>query len=102
MLRRVDLVPRTGHGDYAAHLRGEAGARLLGLLLDERTLDRGQIRREGVRRLVDETVAGRASHAQVLGTLLTLELFQRQFFDGDGFERGAPAPSHVLVAQSAE
>lgn len=96
VLRSLDLVPHTGYADYAAHLRGDSGARLLGVLVDERTLDRGQIRPEGIRRLVDDTVAGRASHAQVLGTLLTLELFQRQFVDGDGFAR-LPAATPILA-----
>ncbi len=99
VLRSLDLSPRTGHADYAAHLRGDVGARLLGVLLNERTLDRGQFRREGIRGLVDDTVTGRASHAQVLGTLLTLELFQRQFVDGDGFTRLPAMP--VLATQPA-
>ena len=76
--------PRTalGLGDYAAELRGPS-APLLGILLELRTLDRGQLRREGVQRLVTETLDGRARHARSLGMLLTLELFQRLFVDGD-------------------
>lgn len=88
-LRRAGLPPRRGYSDYASHLNGRLGARALGVLLDDRTLDRGQIRREAVRELVNETLAGRAAHTRALGTLLTLELFQRQFLDGDGYTQGA-------------
>jgi asparagine synthase (glutamine-hydrolysing) len=84
LLRRLGRPPRTGYSDYTSHLRGDDGRQVLGILLDERTLSRGQIRAETVRELVAETVAGRAAHTQVLGVLLTLELFQRQFVDGDG------------------
>ena len=82
-LRRARLPVRSGYSDYTSHLRSDDGRRVLGLLLEERTLDRGQLRRDQVRELVDETLAGSARHTQVLGTLLTLELFQRQFLDKD-------------------
>ena len=97
--RRVDarLGPRwwpvrSGLGDYATDLRRGGGAELLGILLEPRTLARGQIREEAVRRLVDDTLSGRARYTKPLGALLTFELFQRQFVDGDGFEAaGDPA-----------
>jgi len=76
---------RTGLGDYATDLR-RGGAELLGILLEPRTLARGQLREDTVRRLVEETLSGRARHTQPLGALLTFELFQRQFVDGEGFE----------------
>jgi hypothetical protein len=53
------------------------------MLFEPRTLGRGQLREEPVRRLVDETLRGRARHTQALGMLLTLELFQRQFLEGE-------------------
>ena len=84
-LRRAGLPPRRGYSDYTVHLRNDMGRRLLWLLLEERTLDRGQLRRDPSE-LVDETLAGSARHTQALGVLLTLELFQRQFLDG--FEPG--------------
>jgi asparagine synthetase B (glutamine-hydrolysing) len=87
LLRRAGLPPRSGYSDYTSHLRGPAGLEILGVLLDERTLDRGQIDAHGVRELVEKMVAGREAHTQVLGVLLTLELFQRQLVDGDGLVR---------------
>jgi hypothetical protein len=73
---------RRGIGDYATDLR-TAGAELLGLLLEPRTLERGQVREDAVRQLVGETLAGRARNTRVLGMLVTLELFQRQFLEGE-------------------
>lgn len=71
-----------GLGDYASDLR-QAGAGLLSILFEPRTLGRGQLREEPMRRLVDETLRGRARHTQALGMLLTFELFQRQFLEGE-------------------
>jgi hypothetical protein len=73
---------RRGIGDYATDLRA-AGAELLGVLLEPRTLERGQVREDAVRQLVGETLSGRARNTRVLGMLVTLELFQRQFLEGD-------------------
>jgi hypothetical protein len=78
--RRRDPVALS---DYRVELR-HSGAELLSVLLEPRTLDRGQLRREGVRRLVEQTLTGRAPDTKALGMLLTLELFQRQLVDGDG------------------
>ena len=47
-LRRAGLPPRRGYSDYTVHLRNDMGRRLLWLLLEERTLDRGQLRRDPV------------------------------------------------------
>ena len=86
---------RSGIGDYATDLR-LAGADLLGILLEPRTLARGQVREAAVRTLVDDALSGRRRHTKELGLLLTLELFQRQFIDGDGFPGGrADAPGEL-------
>lgn len=71
-----------GLADYAAELRN--GSReLLSVLLEPRTLERGQVRPQAVQRLVAETLSGRRRHTMVLGVLLNLELFQRQMLEGD-------------------
>ena len=64
-------------------------------------LDRGQLRPEGVRRLIDETLNGRAKHTRALGVLVTFELFQRQFVDGDGYQPDAPAETPAEVDPAA-
>jgi Asparagine synthase len=89
----------SGLGDYATDLRQAGGAELLGILLEPRTLQRGQIREDAVRRMVDDTLRGRARYTRPLGVLLTFELFQRQFVDGDGFKAGE-APSSSGVART--
>lgn len=88
--RRVERVTgrgsrpgRRGIGDYAWDLRTPAGERLLSLLLEPRTLERRQLDERALRRLVERTLAGRGAHTRALGMLLTLELFQRQFLEGD-------------------
>jgi Asparagine synthase/Glutamine amidotransferase domain len=74
---------RRGLADYATDLR-RTGTDLLGILLEPRTLARGQLHEEAVRRLVADTLAGRAAATRPLGMLLTFELFQRQFLEGEG------------------
>jgi hypothetical protein len=78
-------------------LRRRVDARLLGILLEPRTLARGQLREDAVRKLVEETLSGRARHTQPLGALLTFELFQRQFVDGEGFEPAEDPPNEAAV-----
>jgi asparagine synthetase B (glutamine-hydrolysing) len=73
---------RHGLGDYTADLRRASGS-VLEILLEPRTIARGQLRREPVARLVRETLTGRGRHTRPLGMLLTFELFQRQFIDGE-------------------
>lgn len=78
---------RRGLADYATDLR-RTGADLLGILLEPRTLARGQLQEDAVRRLVADTLAGRAAATRSLGMLVTFELFQRQFLEGE-----APPPT---------
>jgi hypothetical protein len=77
---------RSGLGDYATDLRRHGGGKLLGILLEPRTLARRQIREQAVRSMISELLSGRGRHTQPLGVLLTFELFQRQFIEGEGFE----------------
>ncbi len=51
-----------------------------GILLADRTFDRGFFRREGVRKLLHDCRIGRAVWNAV-GTMLSVELFMRQFVD---------------------
>jgi hypothetical protein len=68
--------------------RGEPG--ILGTLLEHRTIARGQVREAPVRRMVAALQRGDTSVYPILSSLLGLELFQRQFVDGDG-DPGEPA-----------
>jgi asparagine synthase (glutamine-hydrolysing) len=53
------------------------------VLLSSRALSRGYFRKEGVRGLLEEHVAGREDHAYRLWALLFLELWFREFIDGN-------------------
>jgi hypothetical protein len=79
--RRLGLGPGP-FADIAPGLRAGNG-QLLRILLEQRTLRRGQLRGEAVRRLVAETLRGRIAHIPALEALLLLELFQRLFVDGE-------------------
>jgi hypothetical protein len=73
---------RRGLGDYASDLRS-GSSHLLDILLEPRTLARDQLREEAIRRLVRAVRTGRGRNTGPIGMLLTLELFQRQFLEGE-------------------
>lgn len=71
------------HGEHREDwIRSRTKAYLEDVLLGPRSLQRGLFREAGVRRLLDEQMAG-ADHANALGQLLNVELWQRAFVDGD-------------------
>lgn len=53
------------------------------LLLDRRTLDRGYFREEAVRRILDQKMPGPRDHSYHIGALITFELWNRLFIDGE-------------------
>lgn len=53
------------------------------ILLDRRTLERGYFRQQAVVDLVERHFSGRENHIQLVLRLLTLELWQRAFVDGE-------------------
>ena len=53
------------------------------ILLSERTLARDYFRRDGVRQLVQEHMTGQCDRSVVFGRLLTFELWNRLFVDGE-------------------
>jgi asparagine synthase (glutamine-hydrolysing) len=56
---------------------------LEGILLDERTLARGYYDREGVQALIQEHMGGHHDRSLQFGLLLTFELWNRLFVDGE-------------------
>jgi asparagine synthase (glutamine-hydrolysing) len=62
---------------FRSELRELAGD----LLLDTRARQRGQLRPDTVKRLLDEHVSGRADHGHRLWCLVMLELWQRRWID---------------------
>ena len=53
------------------------------LLLDRRTLDRGYLRGEAVRRILGQHMTAQKDHSYPIGALISFELWNRLFIDGD-------------------
>jgi len=70
--RRYDRWLRTGSRDYT-----------LKVLMDPRTLNRGYLKSDYIKNIVEEHMAGRRNHEQIICDLINLELMFRMFFDGD-------------------
>ena len=73
-------------------LRGELKQKLLSILTEPRTLQRGYFRPEAVRGLVDEHVRGRRNRSGVLWKMLILEWWHRNYLER---EVGHPAPPQL-------
>jgi asparagine synthase (glutamine-hydrolysing) len=64
-------------------MRGQDRERFFGILLEPRTTARGYFRPEAVREMVDEHVRGRRNRSGVLWRMLILELWHRNFLEGE-------------------
>jgi asparagine synthase (glutamine-hydrolysing) len=69
--------------DVPGWLRGPLRAHVEDVLLDKRTLKRGIYRPYGVRGLIDAHMSGRSDRGTAILLLLFLELWHRQFVDGE-------------------
>lgn len=72
--------PLRPYADYNLWMRNELRSWLESILLDKRTLDRGYLKADAIRKLVSEHMAG-AKYAKELGMLLSLELWHRLYID---------------------
>jgi asparagine synthase (glutamine-hydrolysing) len=80
---RIASVTARERACYAQWYRSELRPWLEEILLDERTLSRGYYDREGIRQLVQEHMNGRCDRSIQFGLLLTFELWNRLFIDGE-------------------
>jgi asparagine synthase (glutamine-hydrolysing) len=71
------------YADVPGWLRGPLRPHVEAVLLDKRTLNRGVYRADGVRGLFEDHMSGRADRGAALLLLLFLELWHRQFVDGE-------------------
>jgi asparagine synthase (glutamine-hydrolysing) len=81
-----DLLYRTKQGfpvPVSRWFREGLHDRVRTLLLDERTLDRGYLRREYVRNALDRHLAGREDLGRRLFALVVLELWHRRWVEGE-------------------
>ena len=77
-----------GNYDYPDWTRGDLGAHLTNILMDERTSDRGIYRPDGIRDLVEEHVSGSQDHTPRILALAAFELGLRLADDGrDAFRK---------------
>ena len=73
-------------------MRNEMKERLLGVLTEERTLQRGYFRPEAVRALVDEHLQKRRNRSGLLWRMLVLELWHRHLESGQRFQNTRSVP----------
>lgn len=69
--------------DFAALLRNESRGFIKTILLDERTLERGYFEVDFIKRIIDEHMEKRENHTAKLTSLVTFELWNRMFVDGE-------------------
>lgn len=82
---RIPSVRVAKRADYPLWYRTVLRSWLEGILLDERTLSRGYYDGSGMRQLIQEHMSGNRDYALQFGLLLTFELWNRLFIDGEGF-----------------
>jgi asparagine synthase (glutamine-hydrolysing) len=71
--------------DVSGWLRGPLRSHVETILLDKRTLSRGLYRADGVHGLIEAHMSGRSDRGAALLLLLFLELWNRQFVDGESW-----------------
>ncbi|MBC7249092.1 MAG: hypothetical protein H5T62_02320 [Anaerolineae bacterium] len=72
-----------GQASYAAWFRGPLHNWLEEMLLGQRTIDRGHYNPTALRTMVDQHMAGVRDYSLQFGLLITFELWNRLFIDGD-------------------
>lgn len=71
--------------DYNSWMRDNIELRhyIYDTVFDGRALGRGYFNPDYIRKLIDDHMSGKKNDAQIIGLLLTFELFNRMFIDGD-------------------
>lgn len=69
--------------DYDEWIRNSKKLRgyIMGILLDERTLARPYFNQKSIKEILDLHMSGKENHSELIGRLLTFELWHRQFLD---------------------
>ncbi|AKB76260.1 Asparagine synthetase (glutamine-hydrolyzing) [Methanosarcina lacustris Z-7289] len=89
LLRKISLSPmfkdNTNYVDYNNWMRNNKELRkyIYDTLLSEKSMNRGYFNSEFLKKLIDDHMKGKKSHAQIIGLFLTFELFNRMFIDGE-------------------
>jgi asparagine synthase (glutamine-hydrolysing) len=80
----IPAVSAQRRADYPLWYRTVLRPWLEDILLDERTLARGYYDGNGLRLLIEEHMSGKRDRSIQFGLLLTFELWNRMFIDGEG------------------
>ena len=89
LLQKIGMHPlftdNRNYVDYENWMRDNKELRkyIYDVVLSERALNRGYFNSDFIRKLIDEHMSGKKNNAQLIGLLLTFELFNRMFIDGD-------------------
>jgi asparagine synthase (glutamine-hydrolysing) len=78
LFKRLNVHGYRHYHNFQGWMTQQLNASVETELLSPRSLDRGILREQTLRRLLDETRANRADHGYLLQTLLILELWQRE------------------------
>ena len=81
-------------------MRKEVKTKLLGVLLEPRTLQRGYFKPEAVRSLIDEHVRGRRNRSGMLWRMLVLELWHRNFMEARSNWRVASRAPDIFARET--
>ena len=81
----------------AAWFRGAYRSIIDEYVLSERAMSRGLFNGDFVRDLVNRHQSGAENHDERLWALVNFEIWQRQFFDGEGGHKNAPKETNELV-----
>lgn len=76
-----DPFPGKPPSDFAGWMRGALRSYVVGILLDERALDRGVVPADLTREVVDVHMTKGRNLSSLIGAMLTIELFCRLFLD---------------------
>lgn len=89
VFKSVGLYPVFGDyknfADYNDWIRDNTKIKeyIYSILLSEKTIDRGYINRNFIKEILNCHMSGKKNYAQTIGLLLTFELFNRFFIDGE-------------------
>jgi asparagine synthase (glutamine-hydrolysing) len=83
-------------------IRHELRDSLMGMLTEPRSLQRGYMKPQAVRRLLDEHIHGRRNHTGALWLLLVFELWHRNFLEAGRFGAGGFARESTPTLRSSE
>ncbi|WP_448874895.1 asparagine synthase-related protein [Desulfobulbus propionicus] len=81
VLKRLSLPGYRHYTEFQKWQREHFRSSIERILFDQRTMERGLYRQQGLRDVFDSHVSGRGNFAHLLGTIVGLELWYRNFID---------------------